>query len=105
MGFHFKYDTANVRYQLHFRPYIEVVEVCEQISSKTIKGIYDHKLYCLKKALHHFENVETRAKITYTGIEDKLSLKASVTIECEDESFKKILEAVTHKFAAIFIPG
>lgn len=105
MGFHYKYDTLNARYQLEFMQYIEVIEVSDAISSNSIRSIYDQKLLSLKKALRHFENVETKAKVTYTGIEEKLTLKATVSIECADETLKKILETITQRYNAIFIPG
>jgi hypothetical protein len=105
MGLNYKYDTLNARYQLEFMQYIEVIEVSDAITSRGVRSIYDQKLMSLKKALRHFENVETKATVTYTGIEEKLALKATVTIECADESLKKILETVTQRYNAIFIPA
>ncbi|RYD58418.1 MAG: hypothetical protein EOP56_05755 [Sphingobacteriales bacterium] len=105
MGLHYRYDTANAGYQLEFSQYIEVVAISDEIRSNAIRSIYETKLFSLRKALRHFENIEIKAVVTFTGVEEKMTLRATVSIDCQDESFRKILDAVTHRYQAIFIPG
>jgi|GEM_PF-5914663 hypothetical protein len=72
---------------------MKVVDNADQITSKIIRELFLSKVSYLEKSLYFFDNIcSTEVTVYVKGEVVENRLMTSVTIDCADENYKRMIE-------------
>ena len=84
--------------------HIIVLENAESIDSDAFRQLYLDKLEHLKKKLLFFERNEISATVTFHAQYQNFRLNTTVSVDCDDDVFRALIEQATLGFNSIYKP-
>lgn len=95
-----QYNHGMVCYQFEYLENIDVIADVVEITEPEIRKTYLAKFTELQRVVKHMENVGIDATVIFHGKQESSKLLSTVTIECRDWLFKKVLSALTKRFCS-----